>query len=153
MKKIINNLLYNTDTAPAIGSWTNGLYSGDLDYVRLTLHRKRQTGEFFLHGEGGPRTRYAVQVGNNSWESGENVTPMTDDAAREWAEEHLKPEEYNRAFGEAGEDDGYVLCNFRLLAEDKDKLQRAAKERGVTMTALLTELIRGLPSAEDPDNA
>lgn len=39
MKKIINNLLYDTDTAKHIGSWKTGR-------VIYTLYRKR-TGEYF----------------------------------------------------------------------------------------------------------
>ena len=58
MKKIINNKLYDTDTAKRLGydgggdgfdSWTEELY-------------KKRTGEYFIYGEGGARTRYGEFV-------------------------------------------------------------------------------------------
>ena len=61
MKKIINGKLYDTSTAHLVGEWDNQLY-GNPDYAAESLYRKR-TGEFFLHGEGGARSRYAQLVG------------------------------------------------------------------------------------------
>ena len=63
MKKIINGKVYDTETAQVLGSWSN---MSDRSFERIdeTLYRKR-TGEFFLHGEGGPMSRYAVQIGQN----------------------------------------------------------------------------------------
>ena len=44
MKKIINNLLYNTETAKNLGDYWNGLPSNDFSYCCETLYQKR-TGE------------------------------------------------------------------------------------------------------------
>ena len=41
MKKIINNKLYNTETATELGSWNNGMSNSDSSYVAETLFRKK----------------------------------------------------------------------------------------------------------------
>ena len=74
MKKIINNKLYNTETATELGTWNNGLHSSDPSYVAETLFRKK-TGEYFIFGEGGPQTRYCSRCGD-SWGDGEAIIPM-----------------------------------------------------------------------------
>ena len=66
MKKIIGGngkpwRRYDTETAKAVGSRDNGLSYRDFNHVEETLYRKK-TGEFFLHGEGGPMTKYAKQI-------------------------------------------------------------------------------------------
>ena len=49
MKKIINNKMYNTETATEVASYDNGCYLSDFRHFREELYRKR-TGEFFLYG-------------------------------------------------------------------------------------------------------
>ena len=62
MKKIINGKKYDTDTAQELASWDNGGGWRDFHHCEETLYRKK-TGEFFLFGEGGPMTKYAVSTG------------------------------------------------------------------------------------------
>ena len=45
MKKIINNKLYNTQTATMLASYDNHCLPNDFHYVEETLYRKK-TGEF-----------------------------------------------------------------------------------------------------------
>ena len=47
MKKVINGLLYNTETAKEIGYHSEN-FPGDFKYVCETLYKKK-TGEYFLH--------------------------------------------------------------------------------------------------------
>lgn len=100
MKKIINGRKYDTTTATEIGSWDNGLYL-DFCYCAETLYRKK-TGEFFIHGEGGPSSKYCSYDGNMC-KSGENIVPLTESDAREWVERHLTADEYEAIFGEVEE--------------------------------------------------
>ena len=66
MKKIINGKRYDTDTATLIGyNGYNGSHS-DFSYWCETLYQKR-TGEYFIHGEGGPMSRYAENQGGQNW--------------------------------------------------------------------------------------
>ena len=89
MKKIINGKRYDTKTAELWGSREYG-YSGDLDYVCEALYQKR-TGEFFLYGVGGARSKYAEEISMNSWSCGEKIIPLTDDEAKEWVKKYGYP--------------------------------------------------------------
>ena len=76
MRKIINNKVYDTATATWIGLSDNGHEYNALSYSGETLYRKR-TGEYFLHGEGGPMTSYAVRTGSNNWRGSEWTPKLT----------------------------------------------------------------------------
>ena len=102
MKKIINGRLYNTETAQIITDYSNGLCCNDFRWIEETLYRKRN-GEFFLHGEGGPMTKYAKQIDTNSWCSGEAISPLSDAEAREWMEQCADADTYIRCFGDVEE--------------------------------------------------
>lgn len=101
MKKIINGKMYNTETAKRVGEWDNGRY-GDFGYCSESLYQKK-TGEFFLYGEGGAMSKYVVYYGPNSWGGGEAITPLTEQSAKKWAEDHITAEEYEAIFGEVDE--------------------------------------------------
>lgn len=100
MKKIIHGKLYNLATAKEIAYVTNDDYG--LAYWAETLYQKR-TGEFFLYGEGGPMSCYARAVGQNQWTGGEEIIPLTEAEAKEWAERHLDADDYIDIFGEVEE--------------------------------------------------
>lgn len=101
MKKVISGALYDTETAKLLGkdSYSN---SRDFRHWVETLYRTK-SGKYFLHGEGGAMTKYAVCVGQNEWSGGEKIIPLDLDSAQKWAEEHLDGDEYIRAFGEPEE--------------------------------------------------
>ncbi len=97
MKKIINCKLYDTDTARELATYTPHPYSSNFDYYVETLYIKR-TGEYFLHGEGGPMSIYAEHIsGCYAW--GEKIVPLTNDMAKAWAETHVTADEYIEIFG------------------------------------------------------
>lgn len=95
MKKIINGKKYDTETAEAVGSWSNGRYN-DFALCSETLYRKR-TGEFFIYGIGGPMSRYSKTDGNLT-RGGEDIRPLTAAAAMSWAEEKLTADKYESIF-------------------------------------------------------
>lgn len=102
MKKIINGRKYDTETATLMATASSNQPCNDFSYWAEELYRKR-TGEFFLYGEGGPMSRYAESCGQNSWSGGCDITPMTEEKARQWAERHLSVDEYEEIFGEVAE--------------------------------------------------
>ena len=71
-KKIINNHMYNTETAKQLGYWSNGYNYYDLYFAEETLYQK-DTGEYFLVGCGGAMSSYSVyrrrseKMGNGSF--------------------------------------------------------------------------------------
>lgn len=141
MKKVINGKVYNTDTAKKVGNWHNNHYPGDFDWVAEELYQKR-TGEFFLEGEGGPRTRYAVSEGQNSWRSGAKIIPLTWKAARAWAEEKLSADEYESIFGEIVEDDSRTVVTISLSVEALERAKRSAAQAGISLSAYIESLIK-----------
>lgn len=139
MKKYINGKKYDTETAKAVGSWSNHLSYRDFGHCEETLYRKK-TGEFFLHGEGGPMTGYAERV-DNMWGEGEAIRPMTFDEAQKWAEEHLDGDEYEEIFGEITDDDTDCLISAIVKASNRDRLRRAVEQTGKTAGQIIDELI------------
>ena len=57
-KKIINNHMYNTETAKQLGYWSNGYNYYDLYFAEETLYQK-DTREYFLVGCGGAMSSYS----------------------------------------------------------------------------------------------
>lgn len=139
MKKIINGKVYDTTTAELLGSWSN---MSDRSFERIdeTLYRKR-TGEFFLHGVGGPMSRYAVQIGQNNWRGGEKISPLSWDDARSWVESHLNSEDYERIFGPVSEDGSRVAVNLSISASSLELARRAAAQSGISLSAYIMSLI------------
>lgn len=82
MKKIIEQKMYNTDTATYIGNNSNNFSRKDFHYFSEDLYRKT-TGEFFLFGEGHALSAYRGQYGD-SWGWGEAIVPLTEDEAKNW---------------------------------------------------------------------
>ena len=138
MKKIIDGKLYNTETATEVAVWSNGPDYRDFHHVAETLFRKR-TGEYFLHGSGGPMSRYAVSCGQNSWGGGEKIIPLSFENAREWAEEHMDADDYQAEFGDVSEGDSAdrAVLSVSLDAAVADRIRREAQERGLSISALI----------------
>lgn len=138
MKKIINNKVYDTNSAKKIAEWDNGNYG--LDSCVETLYKKR-TGEFFLRGDGGAMSKYAVSCGDNNWCGGEKIIPMSYESAREWAEKHLSPDEYESIFGEVVEDDSRVIITISVSTSAVERAKRAAAQQGISLSAYIEGLI------------
>lgn len=97
MKKVINGSRYDTDTAKRLGYCENGPDIRDLFWCSETLYRTK-AGKYFLHGDGGPGSRYA------SSPNGEQIIPITEDGAKAWAEKNLDGDAYEAAFGSVDDD-------------------------------------------------
>ena len=102
MKRVIGGKLYSTDGAKKLGFWSNGLGYGDFSHCEETLYRTK-SGAYFIHGVGGPMSRYARSVGQNQWGDGEHIEPVDFDTAKRWAEEKLGVDEYVSIFGKPEE--------------------------------------------------
>lgn len=142
MKKIINGKKYDTATAQKLGFFDNNELG--FSSVEETLYRKR-TGEFFLLGEGGPMSKYAVSTGGGNWAGGAAIIPLSWDAARAWAEEHLDSAAYEGIFGEVAEDDSKTVMSVRISAAALEKAKREASKSGSTLSALVEAAIAAYP--------
>lgn len=101
MRRIINSKLYDTETATRIA---RRQYSrpGDYEYVSETLYQK-ETGELFLHGEGGTMSNYAEQLDNSSWSGGAAIIPEHDFDVKEWVSKYCDADTYIKLFGPVAE--------------------------------------------------
>ncbi len=97
MKRIIMNRFYDTDTAKAVGSFTNGLTCFDFRYMEERLYKKR-TGEFFLFGYGGAMSKYCQECADG-WTGSMQIIPLSVDEAKEWTKENLDVDIYMSLFG------------------------------------------------------
>ena len=131
MKKIINGRQYDTDKAQYMGGDSGG---EGFSHWSEELYQKR-TGEFFLHGEGGALTKYAEYEGDNRWHSGEDIIPLSLEAAREWGEKHLDGDAWESIFGAPVENAEPVALNLQIRGDLMARLRMLALERGQTLTA------------------
>ena len=137
MQKIIKGRKYDTDTAQEVCGYSNGLPFGDFDWVQETLYVKR-TGEYFLHGKGGARSKYAVPDGDFMG-GGSEIIPLSEADAKAFVEENGDTETYERFFGEASE--GETRTTIVLSEGAKKKLQRIALEKRVSISQVIERLI------------
>ena len=139
MTKIIKGILYNTSTATLIGG--NGYsHPGDLRYCYEALYRKK-SGEYFLHGMGGPLSKYSKSVGTNETSGNEMIIPMTYAEARDWAEANLDADDYIAAFGTPEEDDNHVIVTVNFNKATYDMINREAASAGVTVDDYIERLV------------
>lgn len=150
MRKIIRKKVYDTETARRVGSeWDNGYSVSDFGYCAEQLYRKK-TGEYFLHGEGGAQSKYARSCGRTAWCGGEAIIPLTYEAAREWAEEHLETEEYEAEFGTPDEDERYDL-HTKISMAAWQTMSRAASAEGITVAAVIERMAATLDGSAGGD--
>jgi len=112
MKRIIEKKLYDTDTDTEIGG--NG-YSTPNDFRHFyeRLYR-RSNGGYYLHGEGGPLSKYSVSAGTNEISGGEKIIPLTPAEARDWAADNLDADDYIKEFGAPDEDGNHVTVTTKI---------------------------------------
>jgi hypothetical protein len=88
MKATINRKTYNTETAEQLAYASSGGSTSDFSYWEETLHRT-QKGNYFLHGEGGPLSRYSESCeGGRASCSDSAIVPLSESEALAWCEEH-----------------------------------------------------------------
>jgi len=92
MKKIINGVKYDTDTAICQYK-RNNMIDND---IYVSLYQKRQGAfDMFLL-----TVNNSVRIGNKeSFPVGEDIIPLTDKEAKEWAERRMPVDTYEAIFG------------------------------------------------------
>ena len=77
----------------------------------------------------------------NCWSGGEDIIPISVDNAREWVEDHLEAEDYEKIFGAVDEDAEDILLTFKAPAALDRKLSDKATALGISKSELLRQLI------------
>ena len=139
MKKIIQGVLCDTSTAKHLGSAS---YLGSRDFAHWSeeLYRTK-SGKYFLYGEGGPASRYAVTIGQNEWSGGEKIQLLSRETAMEWAEEHLDGDEYIATFGDPEETE--KAMSVILPLKTRERLEVLKAETGMTFSEIIARAIEG----------
>jgi len=99
MRKVVNDKVYDTDKATLVAFDRFGA-PGDFSawYEALYITKK---GNYFLYGEGGPRTRYGRIVSSNSMGGGSEIIPLSEEEAFAWLQEHdIDVEVIEKYFGD-----------------------------------------------------
>ena len=104
MKAIINGKRYDTEKADLLGGDCSSLSTRDFGWWQEELYRTKRSKVFFLAGEGNARSHYAQHRGNGEYAPGAKITPLTDKAAFEWAQEHLTVDQCEEIFADNIED-------------------------------------------------
>jgi hypothetical protein len=97
MKKVINGLLYNTQTAESISENDNGLDRGFFNYCCETIYKTKK-GRYFLHGDGGATSKYGIQS-NGFRREGEDIILLTEKEVKEYLENWNDIDKYEELFG------------------------------------------------------
>jgi len=139
MKKVIRGVLCDTATAKCLGE-TSYLDARDFAHWSEELYRTK-SGKYFLYGEGGPASRYAVTIGQNEWSGGEKIQLLSRETAMEWAEEHLDGDEYIAAFGDPEETE--KAMSIVLPVASRERLETLKRETGMTFSEIIAKAIDG----------
>ena len=149
MKKRINTLSYNTETAQKLGEWSNDLPVTEFGYCHEVLYKKR-TGQYFLYGEGGAMSNYRKPVygSSNAWQGGEDIIPLTREEAQKWFEkasnddEELASDEvYEREFGQIEKNDEKVDLHVKISQGAFQKLERLTQAQKASKQDIINQLI------------
>ena len=86
VKRIIDGVIYNDETAEEIASDWNGTDSMDFHYFEENLMMTKK-GNLFISGNGGPMTKYAESCGSNQTTGSSRIKPLTPEEAIKWCEQ------------------------------------------------------------------
>ena len=140
MKKIIDQTMYNTDTATEIGEWEDIANLGNAHYYTETLYQKKN-GEFFIYGEGQPFSPYGQVVQGGHTDSSD-IVALDPSEARQWAEEKLDPDKYEEIFGEVSENGNVKEVTTQLSKDEWTKLNQLAEDNGISLSELVNSAIK-----------
>ncbi len=145
MKRIINGRRYDTETAKLVG-YTSYSTPGDFNYWCEDLYLKR-TGEFFIHGQGGPMSKYSQTIGENQWTGGHEIIPLSLSEAKKWAEKYLSGDEYEKIFGEVEEEK--VQVSTWIEKDIKAEIDNLREQKSLT----IADIIKAGVKAQSLDDA
>lgn len=87
-KAVINGFRYDSTKAIEVGTYDSRHSASEFQGWAATLYKTVRKGYFFLVGEGGPMTQFGEKRGD-ARTYGKKIIPMTNDIARNWAEQYL----------------------------------------------------------------
>ena len=154
MKKIIKGAKYDTDTAKLLAEKEPSADKRLFTWYKESLYRGKKYGDkpckYFIFGQGNAKSKYAKMIGQNTWDYGETITPITEEAARLWAEEALGADAYEKIFKQ--EEDVDAPFYTTIQPDLKQRLEAAKVETGETNAEILARIIKYADSMGKLDN-
>lgn len=143
MRKYINGARYDTATARLIGG--DGYSTpNDFAYWHEYLYRTK-SGKYFIHGEGGPNSKYRRLLSYNERSGGEVILPLSEEEARSWAEEHLFADQVDAAFGAPADEEDtrlWVFLPSSLVEQLDEKCSELHCSRAEVISAALRQYLK-----------
>jgi len=96
MKTYRKGRLYNTENAIFIGRAKSK--GKEMEEWDVALYKTPRSGEYFLAGTGGEMTVFSKHTNDNKWEANSKIIPITEEKAKQWAENYLSKEIKNHYF-------------------------------------------------------
>lgn len=137
MEKRIGGKRFNTETARKVGQWDNNASDKPKAYCMVETLYKKKTGEYFLHYLVGA----LLPVGREEDTLIEAISPMTEEAARAWAEQKLDSDDVARIFGIDGSDQ-FEPIYAAIPTSLKKEMDHVRKETGETTKEFLSRAIK-----------
>lgn len=137
-KRVINGREYNPATARYIIEHMSNPQDANA-WELETLYRKRN-GEYFLHVQGGPTSQYRKYIAREGrYIEGEDIKPLSTDAASTWAATYLSPRDHRQLFGRLAGDK--VRITAYISAQAREQLLRIAAEHRCSVSDALDRII------------
>lgn len=139
MKKVIKGARYDTDTAKRLGAWESDQDYTGFSHTEETLYRTK-AGKWFLYGTGNAASVYACRTADGWTSPGEQIIPMSEDAARQWAEQRLPGNDVERIFGSLDAEITQVAAY--LPADLLAKLDAEKARSGRSRSDIIIDILR-----------
>lgn len=140
MKKIINNKVFDTDTAKLIKQADHDNIKSSEGSCKQSLYRKR-TGDYFLCVSGARTdTFHNLHLDAQTHDRERHIYCLTYEQARAWCEAEMTAEEWLENF-EPAEDDSLCPLNLTLSASAVSKFRLSAQQQQISQRELMERLI------------
>lgn len=139
MRKVINGARYDTDTAKRLATWESDQDYTGFAHTEESLCRTK-AGKWFLHGTGNAASVYASRRADGWSGPGEKVIPLSEEAARQWAEQHLSGDQVEQIFGAVGAETTQVAAY--LPADLLEKLDAEKAKSGRPRSDIIIDALR-----------
>lgn len=96
MKRTINGEVYNTEKG-SIKLTEKICKNEDTPKWQCETLYMRDDGKYFLYGEGGFKSPYADDLGENGKQDGDKIMPLEEEQAKNWVKEN-KSEDFEKIF-------------------------------------------------------
>lgn len=137
MKRMIQNVLCNTETAAKLARMT--WLEPDDPARRVEELYRTKSGRYFLYVEGGPASCYARRGEDGVLAAGADLQLITRDAARGWTEDNLGHDRCVALFDHP--EGGLSKITFVPTPEARARLEEVRDQTGMTFADIISAAV------------